>query len=180
MSILMAAMFEVLVVPRLYDMRDCNKHLDGAVAVALLILKQNKQTDLTYTLINSSLQSIVINSWISHMPLPVNFMELKRQLGSKPRPHLHSIHGDFLVLIMELVEFREALQDGLFKHPIDIIERALAVDEIFERFAETMPPHGRFQTHRILRQDVEQLAFNGYYHGTDQSYFDTATANAFY
>lgn len=166
MSIVMAAMFEVLVIPRLSDMQNCSKHLDGAVAVALMMLKQKKQTDVTYKLIAMSMQSMIISSWISHLPLPANFMELKRRLRSNPRPHLHSLHGEFLDIVTDLVEFREALKEGLFRRPSDIIERALAVDEIFETFAETMPPHGRFQAYRILRQDVEQLAFNGYYHGT--------------
>jgi hypothetical protein len=179
MSVVMAAMFEVLVVPRLSDMRDANKHLDGAVAVALLMLKQKKQTDITYQIINATMQSMVINSWITHMPLPANFMQLKRRLGSQPRLHLHTLHSDFLDIVTDLIDFREALRDEVFKHPTDIIERALAVDEIFETFADTMPPHGRFQTYRILRQDVEQLAFNGYYHGTVSLSSDIATANAF-
>jgi hypothetical protein len=163
MSIVMAAMFEVLVVPRLSDMRNANKHLDGAVAVALHMLKQKKTTDITYKLITTSMHSIIINSWISHVPLPANFMELKRQLNGKPTPH--SIHSDFLDIVMELVEFREALQAQTLKDPTDIIEQALAVDAIFENFAETMPPQGHYESFRILRQDVEQLAYNGYYHG---------------
>jgi len=80
MSIVMAAMFEVLVIPRLSDMQNCSKHLDGAVAVALMMLKQKKQTDVTYKLIAMSMQSMIISSWISHLPLPANFMELKRRL----------------------------------------------------------------------------------------------------
>lgn len=177
MSIVMAAMFEVLVVTRLSDMRNANKHLNGAVAVALLMVKQKKQTDITYKLITTSMHSIIINSWISHVPLPANFMKLKRRLGDKPIPH--SIHSDFLDIVMELVEFREALQAPTLKHPTDIIERALAVDAIFENFAENMPPHGHYQSFRTLRQDVEQLAYNGYYHGKCHFLITMAPANPF-
>jgi hypothetical protein len=177
MSIVMAAMFEVLVVPRLSDMRNANKHLNGAVAVALHMLKQKKMTDITYKLITTSMQSIIINSWISHVPLPANFMELKRQLGGRPTPQ--SIHSDFLNIVMELVEFREALQAQTLKDPTDIIERALAVDAIFDDFAETMPPQGHYESFRILQQDVEQLAYNGYYHGKPHCPISTTSANNF-
>jgi hypothetical protein len=78
---------------------------------------------------------------------------------------------------MELVEFREALQAQTLKHPTDIIERALAVDSIFENFAETMPPQGHYQSFRIFGKDVEQLAYNGYYHGRWHSFSLAAPAD---
>ncbi|KAL5115518.1 hypothetical protein ACEQ8H_006581 [Pleosporales sp. CAS-2024a] len=170
MAISMAAMFEVLVVARLSDIRNSDKHLNGALTVALLMLRQDKQTDITYKLIQSTLQCIIINSWISHKPLPANFKEVRRRFMSRPKPHLHSLHGDFLDIITDLVEFREDLNVGRFEHPTDMIERAQAVDRRFEAFAKTMPPHGRYQTFRILHQDMERLAFNGYYHMYQQRF----------
>lgn len=61
LSIIMAAMFEVLVVPRLSGMSNCAKHLDGAVAIALLKLEQEELNDPTYRLLSTLVQSTIIS-----------------------------------------------------------------------------------------------------------------------
>lgn len=167
LAIVMAAMFEVLILPRLADMGNCSKHLEGAVTVALMILKQRKPNDITRTLITTCAQSVIINSWISYVPLPRNFLEMKRRLGKTSESQ--SIHGKFLDIVMELILFREALQTGTLNHPTTIAKRALAVDAALAKFAEEMPLNGRFQAFRVRGQYPEQAGYQGYYHGTSCS-----------
>jgi hypothetical protein len=165
LAIIMAAMFEVLIVPRLKDLQNCSKHLDGAVAVALLMLKQKQKapTEVTRKLISTLVQSVIINSWISHVPLPQNFVQLKRQMGDTVE--ITSVHSRFLDVVMKLVQFRQGLQMGIFKQPGAIIRQALAIDDHLIKFAKSMPLNGRFEALWATGPDVEQLAYRGYYHG---------------
>ncbi|KAH7384082.1 hypothetical protein DE146DRAFT_622961 [Phaeosphaeria sp. MPI-PUGE-AT-0046c] len=168
LAIVMAAMFEVLILPRLSDMGNCSKHLEGAVTVALMMLKQKEPTDITRTLITTLAQSVIINSWISYVPLPVSFLEMKRRLGKTSESE--SIHGKFLDVVMELIVFREALQAGTMGHPETIAKQALAVDARLIKFAEEMPLNGRFETFRTQGQISKQIAYQGYYHVYNQRF----------
>jgi hypothetical protein len=163
MAIIMAAMFEVLIIPRLKDMHNCSKHLDGAVAVALLMLKQKGPSEVTRKLITTLVQSVIINSWISHVPLPHNFAQLKRQIGDTVE--ITSVHSRFLDIVVKLVQFREALEMGILKQPEVIIKQALAIDDLLMKFAKSMPLNGRFEAVQVSGQDARQLAYRGYYHG---------------
>ncbi|KAF1847199.1 uncharacterized protein K460DRAFT_402562 [Cucurbitaria berberidis CBS 394.84] len=160
-SIVIAAMFEVLINPRA-GMQNCSKHLEGAVAVALLSMKYRRQTDVTRKLLTTLVQNVVINSWIQHIPLPPGFTELKKQVGEKSNSN--SVHGDFLDIVLELVQFRHALQDGIYDSPMAIIRKALEIDNTLTEFLENMPRHARFDSFRVSSVEVEQLAYGGYYH----------------
>lgn len=166
LAIVMAAMFEVLILPRLSDMGNCAKHLEGAVTVALLMLKQKEPTEIMRKLITTLAQSVIINSWISYVPLPKRFIEMKEKVGKTLESE--SIHGKFLDIVMELVSFREALQSGTMNRPKTIAKRALAVDAILSRFSEDIPTAGRFQTFQLHGRIPEQAAYQGYYHGKCQ------------
>lgn len=166
MSIIMAAMFEVLIDARSSDLGNCSKHLAGAIAIGLMSLKQSRQTDITRKLLTTLVDIVIINSWISHIPLPPNFSELKRRLSKSLNPNL--IHSNFLDRVVELVQFREALQAKAYSCPMAIIKQALAIDDSLEQFTHTMPPHGRFQKFRVSPHYAGQLAYDGYYHGTSR------------
>jgi hypothetical protein len=163
LAILLAAMFEVLIVPRLSDLQNCTKHLDGAVAVASLMLKRNKPTEVTRKLITTLTHCVIINSWISHVPLPRDFAHVKSQLGDSTE--FTSVHSRFLDVVVDLVQFRQALQANAFDHPTSIINQALIIDRKLEKFANDMPPISRYQSYRVPLQMAQQLAYNGYYHG---------------
>jgi hypothetical protein len=163
MAILLAAMFEVLMIPRLSDLQNCTRHLDGAVAVASLMLKKNKPTELMRKLISTLTHCVIINSWISDVPLPRDFAYVKSQVGDEKDST--SVHNNFLAVIVDLVHFRQNLRDNTFPHPVAIIDEARLIDHKLERFANSMPPHNRYQAFRIPLPNAEQLAYNGYYHG---------------
>jgi hypothetical protein len=163
LAILVAAMFEILIIPRLSELQNCTKHLDGAVAVASLMLRRNKPTGVTRQLITTLTHSVIINSWISHVPLPRDFAHVRSQLGD--RTEFSSVHSNFLDVVVDLVQFRQNLQANAFTHPTSIIKQALDVDRKLEDFANSMPPNSHYQSHRVPLQLSEQLAYNGYYHG---------------
>jgi hypothetical protein len=163
LSIIMAIMYEVLIIPRIAGMQNCSKHIDGAVSVALMNPGNGKQTDVKRKLLTSLIQSVILNSWIQHIPLPANFGQLKKQVGNRINPD--SVHGNFLDIIMELVEFRQSLRSESYRRPIAIVKQALAIDDSLRRFSQTMPEDGRFKAFRVIHQDIARLAFNGYFHG---------------
>ncbi|KAH8725876.1 hypothetical protein GQ44DRAFT_615041 [Phaeosphaeriaceae sp. PMI808] len=162
MSIVTAAMFEAVVVPQLSALENCTKHLNGAVAIALLKLKQDGPTNIAQKLFYTIVQSVIINCWITHASLPPNFAELKRQVDAKTTTP--SVHGNFLGIVMELVQFRQALNDGTAQHPVAIIKWALAIDDRLIKFSEDMPIHGQYKAFRTSSKQAEELAFDGYYH----------------
>lgn len=162
LAIMMLSMFEVLIMPRMSDMQNCAKHLVGAVSYALLMLQHKKPGEVTLRIITTLTQSVIISTWISHTPLPPNFVELKTELDKHFVPI--SIHGRFLDIVMELNHFRQALQLGTYKQPTDIIKHALAIDNSLDRFSNTMPPHAIFEAVWLTGQVAEKLAYRGYYH----------------
>lgn len=60
MSIIMAAMFEILIIPRMGGTQNCSKHLEGAVSVALLKMKHGDQSDVTHNLLTTLVQSVSV------------------------------------------------------------------------------------------------------------------------
>lgn len=86
---------------------------------------------------------------------------LRAQNGTVDDPNLN-----FLNITMNMIVFREGITGDLPLHPRAVIEWAQAIDKDLVRFAEVMPPQARFQSFRVLSHSVEQLAHEGYYHGT--------------
>lgn len=167
MCIIMAAMFEILIIPRMSGMQNCTKHLNGAVVVAFLNLEQRKPTDVARQLLTTLIQSAIINCWIQNIPLPPRFTELKELIDEKVNPN--SVHGTFLDIIMELVQFRQGLKEGSYDGPMSIIKKALAIDDTLNDFARNMPRQARFDSFRVSSDSVKQLAYQGYYHGKSQA-----------
>jgi hypothetical protein len=162
-SIIMAAMYEVITVPRLSNMQNCSKHLEGAIVVALMSLAQKKATDVTEKLLATLVDVVIINSWISHTPLPRRLTELKQRVGKRLYPD--SLHGNFLDLVMQVLQFKEALHTKTYKTPVAIIKQALAIENNLETFAQNMPTHAHYQEFKIPLKSAGQLAYAGYYHG---------------
>lgn len=163
MSIIMAAMFEIQINPRVSGMQNCTKHIAGAVAVARLVVKHEQPNEITRRVLTTLVQSTIINCWIQHEPLPPGFVELKRELNQKFDPR--SVHGRFLDIILELVSFKQALQKKQYESPAAIVEQAKAIDDMLDDFAEDMPQKDRFDSIRIANPEVAPLAYEGYYHG---------------
>jgi hypothetical protein len=63
-SIYLAAMFEALIMGRNVSMDNACTHLAGAVSVGLLILKQEKQTDVTLKQCTTLVKTVIMNCWI--------------------------------------------------------------------------------------------------------------------
>lgn len=164
LSIIMAAMFEVLLLQRSGGMSNATKHLEGAVSLAALNLQRVKQTPITKRLLTTLIQSVIVNCWIQNTPLPPKFMELRRQIAEHINPY--SVHGMFLDIILELIRFRHALREGQYDQPMAIIRRALEIDRTLAQFANDMPAHAKFDTIQLGSDKAKALAFNGFYHGT--------------
>ncbi|KAF1943776.1 hypothetical protein EJ02DRAFT_453028 [Clathrospora elynae] len=161
-SIILAAMFELLIMPRASGMENCAKHFAGAVPVASLILKQHQQTDITRKILTTLVQCVTLNCWIQNIALPPGFIELKEQIGEKHK--MYTAHGSFLDIIMELVRFKTDLRNEMYTDPKAIIQRALAIDLTLSDFATNMPQHAWFDVIQISTAEAEQLAYEGYYH----------------
>ena len=161
-SVMLLAMFEVMILPRASGLQNLTKHLNGAISIASLRLQQNIDTKVGRKLLSTLVQSVIMNCWMQNIPLPVEFVAFKKHLGGKANPS--SIHANFLDIIMDLVNFRHALMDGKFDSEKAIISDAIALDGRFRTFEETMPTAGQFKSYRSSAES-EELVYGGYYHG---------------
>lgn len=162
MCIILAAMFEIMIIPRGSGMQNCTKHLHGAVVVAFLNLEKGKPSEVMRKLLTTLVQSVIINCWIQNIPLPPRFQELKKLVDEKINSN--PTHGSFLDIIMELVQLRHDLKSGHYENPTAIIRKALEIDKMLSGFAQNMPPQARFDSFRVSNEYVQHLAFQGYYH----------------
>jgi hypothetical protein len=124
-SIYLAAIFEAIVVPRKAGMDNCCRHLTGAVTVASLMLRQDGPSEVTRNLLIALVKTVILNCWIQHVPLPPNFIEVKKLVEKKTS--LYSEYDAFLDILMELVRFREELRNGKYCDPTAIIQHAAPV-----------------------------------------------------
>jgi len=161
-SVMLLAMFEVMILPRASGLQNLTKHLNGAISIAALRLQQNIDTKVGRKLLGTLVQSVIMNCWMQNIPLPIEFVAFKKHLGGKTNPS--SIHANFLDIVMDLVNFRHALMDGKFDSETSIISDAVTIDGQFRTFEETMPTAGQFKSYRSSTES-EELVYGGYYHG---------------
>jgi hypothetical protein len=133
MAIIIAVMFEVMTDQRALGTQNCSKHLNGAVSVALVALKQKRQSDVTQKLLVTLVQSVLANSWVQGLHLPPNFAQLKTEVDKQVNPR--SVHDRLLDIMAELDQFRQELQDKACSRPMETIERDLAIDESLIRLS---------------------------------------------
>ena len=162
-SVMLLAMFEVMILPRSSGLQNLTKHLNGAISIASLRHAQQRQTDVGRKLLGTLVQSVIMNCWIQNLPLPAGFLTLKRQLGGRTNPS--SIHANFLDIVFDLIQFRHALAVGAYGSPTAIVTQAATLDNRLNSFAEHMPKEGHFKRFHA-NTEAEQLVYNGYYHGT--------------
>ncbi|EUC29636.1 hypothetical protein COCCADRAFT_105996 [Bipolaris zeicola 26-R-13] len=161
-SIFMAAMFEALIIPRHVGMDNCCTHLAGAVSVAHLILKQERQTDVTIQQCTALVKTVIMNCWVQQISLPPNFSEFKNLVEKKAARM--SVHDMFLNIVMELLQFKNQIQSPMQDDPTAIIRRALAIDSSLEDFARTLDRQTPFESVQLPAGESEHVAYKGYYH----------------
>lgn len=158
-SVLLLAMFEVMVMPRNQGLMNLTKHLNGAVSVAALRIKHRQQTEFGKQLMGTLTQSVIMNCWIQGIPLPDKFISLKKQLE---RNSNQSVHSDFLEILTLLIKFRRTLEDDAYDSPSALISQANTLDGRLTTFMDNMPEEGQFKN---VHADIPaHLAFEGYYH----------------
>jgi hypothetical protein len=159
-SILLLAMFEVMVMSRNQGFSNITGHLNGAISVAALHIKRHKNTGFGLKLMLSLYHSVILNCWVQNIPLPDSLLPIKNHLDEAvPRPNLEMELLDTLIL---LINFRHAIAGGSLPSPHAIIAEASALDERIRAFADHIPEDGRFTTVRGAVKN--ELAFDGYYH----------------
>ncbi|EUC47265.1 hypothetical protein COCMIDRAFT_90525 [Bipolaris oryzae ATCC 44560] len=161
-SIFMAAMFEALIIPRHVGMDNCCTHLAGAVSVAHLILKQEGHTDVTIQQCTALVKIVIMNCWVQQISLPPNFSEFKNLVEKKAART--SVYDMFLNIVMELLQFKNEIQNSMQDGPTAIIAKALAIDSSLDDFARTLDCQIPFESVQLPAGESEYLAYKGYYH----------------
>jgi hypothetical protein len=160
-SVYLAAMFEALMIPRQPGMDNAGTHLAGAISVAHLILKQQRQTDITIKLCTTLWKTVMMNCWIQDVPLPPDFIEFKRLVEKKAERV--SVYDSFLNIVMNLVQFKQEYQYTAVANPTAIIERALAIDTNLDEYARDLALEDPFETSQLLNDDDSPLPHKGYF-----------------
>lgn len=166
MSILMAAMFETMLVSPESGMQNVSKHLDGAMSVAYLSLQRQAPSDVFKSLLSTLIQSVIMNCWIQHVPLPSRYWQIRPYVPEKINPH--SVHAVLVDVLSRVVDFRDGLKEGRYQNPDAILQRALQLDAELKAFVEEMPSHTMFEKCWVPTMQVplvQQLVYNGTFHG---------------
>ncbi len=158
----LAAMFEVLAAPQKEGQNNCMKHMEGAVTVALLHVKQGRQTDVTQKILSTMIQGFIVYAWLNNTPLPSAFTEL--QGYTNPSFYGSPIQYGCLTCMKDTVDFRHALQTGSYESPMSIIRKGIDLDSSWDKFMANMPPEVRFEVFRTSKDGVAHLVYEGYFH----------------
>jgi hypothetical protein len=162
MSIMMAAMFETMLVSPESGMHNVSKHLEGAMSVAYLSLQQRQPSDVFKALLSTLVQSVIMNCWIQHVPLPARYKSIRPYVPDRINPH--SVHAKLVDVLSRVIEFRDDLKGGKYQSPTEILQRALDL----KTFIEEMPTHTCFEKcwmPTVQATEVQQLVYNWVFHG---------------
>lgn len=165
MSILMAAMFETMLVSPESGMHNVSKHLDGAMSVAYLSLQRRAPSEVFKSLLSTLIQSVIMNCWIQHVPLPSRYWQIRPYVPEKINPH--SVHAVLVDVLSRVLEFRDGLKEGRYLDPDAILQKALKLDTELRNFLEDMPSHTLFEKGCIptmLAPELQQLVYNSTFH----------------
>lgn len=166
MSILMAAMFETMLVSPGSGMHNVSKHLEGAMSVAYLSLQRQAPSQVFQALLSTLIQSVIMNCWIQHVPIPHRYRELRPYVPEKINPH--SVHARLVDILSRVVELRDDLKEGSHQNADAILQRALSLDAELKTFIENMPSHTLFEKcwmPTVHAAEVQQLVYNWTFHG---------------
>ncbi|KAJ4343421.1 hypothetical protein N0V95_006645 [Ascochyta clinopodiicola] len=166
MSIMMAAMFETMLVSQDSGMHNVSKHLEGAMLVASLSLQQQKPSNVFNALLSTLVQSVIMNCWIQHVPLPSRYKQIRPHVPEKINPH--SVHARLVAVLARVIEFRDDLKSGSCSDPEVILQRALELDVSLKNFIEEMPNHTSYDKCWIpimQATEVQQLVYDCVFHG---------------
>jgi hypothetical protein len=176
MSIMMAAMFETMLVSPESGMHNVSKHLEGAMSVAYLSLQQQPPSDVFKALLSTLVQSVIMNCWIQHVPLPARYKSIRPHVPDRINPH--SVHAKLVDVLSRVIEFRDDLKGGQYQSPNEILLRALKVDADLKNFIEEMPTHTCFEKcwmPTVQATEVQQLVYNWVFHGKVISFLPMPT-----
>ena len=143
MSIIIAAMFETMLVSPGSGMHNVSKHLEGAMNVAHLSLQHKAPSEIYKDLLSTLVQSVIMNCWIQHRPLPVSYRHVRPHVPDKINPH--SVHARLVDILSRVIDFKSDLRERSDQRPDEIIQRALQLDAELESFIEEMPSHTWFE-----------------------------------
>lgn len=171
MSIIMATMFETMLVSQDSGMSNIGKHLEGAMSVAYLSLQQRRPSSIFKALLSTLIQSVIMNSWIQHVALPSQYNEIRPHVPDKINPH--SVHARLVDVLSGFIQFRDDLKGGVYSHPDSILQKALEIDKSLKIFIEEMPNHTMYEKCRVPAMqalEVQHLVYNGVFHGERSAY----------
>lgn len=166
MSIMMAAMFETMLVSPNSGMHNVSKHLEGAMSVAYLSLQQRPPSDVFKALLSTLIQSVIMNCWIQHLPLPARYKSIRPYVPDRINPH--SVHAKLVDVLSRVIQFRDDLKGGQYQDSNAILHRALKIDHDLKTFIVEMPTHTCFEKcwmPTVQATEVQQLVYNWVFHG---------------
>lgn len=166
MSIMLAAMFETMLVSQNQGVHNVTKHLNGAMSVAYLSLQQHKPSKIFKALLSTLVQSVIMNCWIQHIPLPPKYKQIRPYVPEKINPY--SVQAKLLDILSNLIEFRDDLKAGLYSSSDAILHKALELDASLNIFIQEMPSHFAYEKCWLPimeATEVQQMVYNWVFHG---------------
>lgn len=138
-SVVLLAMFEIMVLPSEEGHRNFSRHIRGALSLAVMLLEQNKHVD--HKILQTIFYCVLGESWVGNKGFPPEFFTLYRELGTDKHPD--SVNAVMIELLVENLNFRLAVESGQLSLPRDIMAEALRIHRRTRHFFSA-PNMGRY------------------------------------
>ncbi|PVH96331.1 hypothetical protein DM02DRAFT_124290 [Periconia macrospinosa] len=129
-SIVLLAMFEIMVLPTDEGYRNFRRHIQGAESISCMLLKQKKYVDRK--ILQTIMFCMIGESWVGNRSLPPEFFTLYHELGPKTQPD--SIFGLMMDILIMNMTFRHAIESGDISDPLEIVEGGLKINHRTREF----------------------------------------------
>lgn len=158
-SVMMLAMFEVMISPRVGGLANLSKHLRGALSVISQCLKQEPPSEIQRKLMKTIIQSVLMDALLQHTPLPPDYFLVKREIEAEL--NTNPLHARFLNALTDTLKSRDDFTMGKVGFTMSA---GLRLDSLWEQFMEDMPENRQFKV-LPAPKEYEEMVFGGFYHG---------------
>ncbi|KAF1957931.1 hypothetical protein CC80DRAFT_37031 [Byssothecium circinans] len=163
-SVVLLAMFEIIITPTGAGLANFSRHLKGAVTIASMLIKQKKAVDSK--LLRSVLYCLIVEAWMQNKEFTPEFFVVYGELNSQKHPN--SLFAAYVEALLENMAFRNKVNCGELSTPTEIIVEAVRVDRRTKDLMN-LPDIGRFDK-VWLPGDIRNIFQDALVHRTQSNF----------
>ncbi|KAK3898188.1 hypothetical protein C8A05DRAFT_19179 [Staphylotrichum tortipilum] len=162
LSILILGVFEMMAEnpSRALTVDAFQRHVEGAVALALMRGPAQFQTRAGRRMFSMLCQRVVVSCAQRNMPMPESLIELWHQMP--PTGESGNPSRRLMPLLWQVLQVRSEINTGFLTDPETIVDRLLAIDQQFEDMSAQLPASWKCRTFQVRQH--HPAVFDGICH----------------